>query len=259
MGEYHLEKSDYANFDSAISRARKQELDGWKPDTLADESREVIDNLWHREAFGVSDYDDFEMSANGEVRQLFFGITTPIWHSKIGFYAEVWFEAKAMTGQFQHFIPREFTLRPFGGDYSIPKKFEAAMKILEMRDGGRRRVKILYFGDCDDKGRMIPKSALKDIQEWATADFDFYQVGLTESQVQKFQLPENPERPGQYQWEALNDAQARELIEEGLSLLPLDELKRTKEWAEANRVRWLKRYLREHPEIARIREDMEGQ
>lgn len=254
MEPFGLKKSDYSKFDSAISRARKQKMDGWLPDTLADESREVIDHLLVRELFGARDYDNFEMRANGEIRQLFSNITTPIWHSEIGFYAEVWFEAKAMTGQFEHFIPREFTLRPFGGDYSIPKKYEAAMRIREMADKGRRQVIILYFGDCDKKGFMIPKSAVKDIRNWAMADFDFKQVGLTESQVQKFQLPENPERPGQYQWEALSDAQAQEVIEKGLSLLPLDELKQTKQQAETKRLRWLKKYLRQHPEIARIRE-----
>ena len=257
MEAFALKKSDNPKFKSAISKARKLEMDGWRPDTLADESREVINRIWHREAFGVKDYDGFEMSANGEVRQLFSDISAPIWHSEIGFYAEVWFEAKAMIGQFRQYVPREMTLRPFGGDYSIPKKWEAAMKILEMADGGRRKVIILYFGDCDTKGRMIPESALKDIREWAKVDFTFHQVGLTESQVKNFALPDNPERPGQYQWEALSDAQAHELIEEGLSLLPLDELKEIKEQAEDDRVHWLKKYLRDHPDIAKIREDTE--
>ena len=42
--------------------------------------------------------------------------------------------------------------------------------------------------------------------------FDIERVGLTLEQAQTFNLLVNPERPNQYQWEALSDEQAKTLI-----------------------------------------------
>ena len=41
------------------------------------------------------------------------------------FYVEVWFEARAMIGQFRKYAPN-VVLRPFGGFTSIPFKYEIA-------------------------------------------------------------------------------------------------------------------------------------
>ncbi len=54
------------------------------------------------------------------------------------------------------------------------------------------------------------------------ADFSFERVGLTDQQVDDYGVPENPERPGTYQWEGLDDDAAQEMI--GLANDVVDEV-----------------------------------
>jgi hypothetical protein len=78
---------------------------------------------------------------------------------------------------------------------------------------GLHGVKIFYFGDCDQKGNQIDVSAFRDIERWCGVPFSLERVGLTLDQALRMGVPENPEKPGQYQWEALTDDQAESLIE----------------------------------------------
>lgn len=66
-------------------------------------------------------------------------------------------------------------------------------------------------------------------------------TGLTVEQARRYGLPENFERPGQWQWEALSDAQAREIIQGALELyLDLDALGGAIEQAKHLRSAWVK-------------------
>ena len=258
MGKFGLGKRDAKNFSKALSTARKLEQGGWKPDTLADESRKVRNN-WIGMGTGSSSYEQFEEQVGFNIRYAFDSVFSASvqWIQDIDFYAEVWYEAEAMSGQFEKYIPYEIPLRPFRGDYSIPKKWETAQTLrfaaMELKNYGKDpKIIVLYFGDLDKKGLSIAQSALKDIKKWAMAHFEFHRIGLTPSQVKKFRLPENPERPGQHQWEALSDEQARSIIEQGLSLLPMHELEEARDRANKQQERWHQRYLRENPEVARL-------
>ena len=123
----------------------------------------------------------------------------------------IMYEAKAMTGQFEEYT-KHIPLIPFGGVPSIPFKYDIA-KVIEWADKRYGKpIVILYFGDCDKKGKQIPKSALKDIRNWCNIDFEFIHCGLTLEQARKFKLPEDPEKPGKFQWEALDDVQAKDII-----------------------------------------------
>ena len=73
-------------------------------------------------------------------------------------------------------------------------------------------IQILYFGDYDKKGLQIFNSALKDIRLWCNVKFNVERVGLTLEQAQSLNIPDNPNKPNTYQWEALNDEQAGKLI-----------------------------------------------
>ena len=79
---------------------------------------------------------------------------------------------------------------------------------------------ILYFGDLDPKGVQIPLSAKNDITEWVklsvertdgSAPFKWIRCGLNQEHIEQFDLPIDYEKP-RYQWEALSDEQAREII-----------------------------------------------
>lgn len=201
-GSYH-DKSDYKRLCALLAKARKEFYGDWHPDTLTDDTRTSIDRGSGRgpdfsvatEITELADYLDFQISH---------------FHNQ-EYYVELWFEAKAMIGQFQHYT-REITLRPFGGDPSIPYKWRIAKQLERAAETYGKPIVILYFGDLDDKGQQIPESAAADIGDWSSAEFNFIHCGLNLEQVERLNVSEDPERPGKYQWEALTDDQAREII-----------------------------------------------
>lgn len=234
MDRYRLPKSAWGTFKGTQSIWRKGFKEGWAPDTLSDSVREV-----NYAGYGASSMGEFyrEMLSDPP------GVG--IW-GNLPFYAEVWFEAEAMNGQFEHYVREAWriTTRPFRGDYSIEKKYQAANDLLAMAKKGKP-ITILYFGDCDAKGKAIPYNALKDIQEWMQGYEDtlqFHVAGLTLDQARLYSLPQNFERPGEWQWEALSDGQASEIIQEALKLhLDLNALGGAIEEAQRLRSEWTKR------------------
>ena len=153
-----------------------------------------------------------------------------------GIYAEVYFEAHAMQGQFLHYANENLPLLAFGGDVSISAKWKTAERLANRYKELGKPIHIYYFGDYDEKGLTIPQSAWRDIGTWAGSliinqgvDPDrlsdilhFHRIGINENQIDEMNLPENPERPGTYQWEALGDEQAEELIAKANDLLYQD-------------------------------------
>lgn len=191
------DKKQITAFDSLTSRARKNFYGEWRPDTLIDSIRTA----------------DFRGEQHVGCR-----VELDSTHFQ-DYYVQLWFEAEAMHQQFD-FFTRDYrvSLVPFRGDYSVPKKWELAKKLEDMSARYEKPIKILYFGDCDRKGHLIPEAALKDIRAWCRVPFDFERVGLTEKQAKQFGLPENPEKLGNFQWEALDDQHAKELIvDEGVA------------------------------------------
>ena len=83
-------------------------------------------------------------------------------------------------------------------------------------------IKVFYFGDRDPKGEQIDQSALADIEDWCDIPFEFQRMGLSAEQALAMGVPENPEKPGEYQWEALTDGQAASLIQPVLDLIDRD-------------------------------------
>ena len=196
-------KSDYkTKFLPALSKARKSFYNGWRPDSLADDTREAIIR-----GAGFENGEAWAMAvAHGGL-----ACSLDKWLDQPN-YVQLWFEAKAMRGQFEHYT-KHITLVPFGGDPSIPYKWTIAM---DLEDAAQRYpgkpIKILYFGDLDEKGLQIEKSATADIRDWAGVEFDFTRCGLNPEHLGIYDIPENDEKPGTYQWEALPDVAAMELI-----------------------------------------------
>lgn len=134
-------------------------------------------------------------------------------------YVIVVFEARAMIQQFKHFCkPYNVQLWPLGGKSSISHQFNLAGKVHHSIKDYERAVKILYFGDCDKDGLIVAESAMRHIRSWIGKPemFKAYHVGLTVEQAEHYNLPENPDKPGQYQWEALDHLQGGELIADAL-------------------------------------------
>ena len=195
-------KDDYKNlFIPLFSRARHNQYQGWRPDTLVDDRRSPIeyDNPWENIDEWVR-----SMSSSG-------------WSCRLdhfyrqSFYCEVWFEAEAMVNQFKYYT-NGVTLCPFSGMPSISYKYSIAQRIATNARTYHLPVVILYFGDYDEAGLTIPETSVNDIRGWCNVDFDFVRCGLNEGDNNKYDIPENIEKPGAYQWEGLSDQAAAELI-----------------------------------------------
>jgi hypothetical protein len=104
------------------------------------------------------------------------------------------------------------TLRPMGGQPSIPYKWQIAKALENASEAYETPIVILYFGDLDPAGETIGEVVERDIQEWCNVPFEFIRCGLNAEQVALYNVPENIEHPGAYQWEALTDDGAREII-----------------------------------------------
>lgn len=186
-----IRKKEIKRFDALLSRARKSFWNGWKPDILKDTIRKCC--------FKGENYVYFDLGLDSIRYQ--------------DCYVQIWFEAEAMHGQFEYYMKEYRTsLIPFRGDCSIPIKWEIAKKLEAMATKYAKPIKILYFGDYDEKGLQIYHSALKDIKAWCNVEFDVERVGLTLEQADRLNIPDNPLKPHTYQWEALNDEQAGNLI-----------------------------------------------
>lgn len=205
-------KEEFHKLKNITIEARKNFYGEWRPDTLIDDTRSSI----YR-------HGDFETPEEWLENLKTVGVSLDEWHTQ-DYYVELWFEAQAMQSQFEYYTEL-VTLRPFKGDISIPIKWEIAKKLERYWKLYGKPIKILYFGDCDDKGKKIPWSAVNDIREWCSVDFDFEVCGLTLEQAKLYNLPENPEKPGEYQWEALPDQAAKEIIQATLNpLLNVDAI-----------------------------------
>lgn len=195
-------KKDYKDrFHPPIDKARKSFYNGWHPDILSDETREI-------KPYGMGAMDESEVTVDEAI------ILDKFKEQK--YFVMICFEAKAMTNQFEYYT-KGIPLCPFGGQASIPYKWEIAKLLEDAKVKYDKPMKVLYFGDCDKWGKIIKSSAFRDIRKWCNADFDLEYVGLTVEQATSMKVPENPDRKGEYQWEALKDEQARYLIEGAVS------------------------------------------
>ena len=133
-------------------------------------------------------------------------------------YIEIWFEAQGMQRQFRYFTD-DMVLVPFKGDPSIPYKYEVAGDLARNIRRFGKPATVLYFGDRDDHGEEIFWSAIdgpKGLRKWCAEDFDLVRCGLTAEQAERYDVPENPDKPNDYQWEALTDQAAGVIITEAI-------------------------------------------
>lgn len=197
-------KEDYKTFIRLQAQAKKYFYDGWRPDTLADETREVI--------IQGEGWDTVEEWIVALEKRRF---KQSIWHSQ-KHYIEIWFEAQAMQSQFLHYAP-EISLLAFHGDCSIAPKWEAAKRLEIEGNYYDLPVVVLYFGDYDAKGITIPESAMEDIRKWCSVPIEFVRAGLNHGDGERLGIPESIDKPGAYQWEALSDEQAELLIKTAIN------------------------------------------
>ena len=200
--EYDFVKSDYHKFLVTTSKARKRYYSKYNPTTFVDDTR-TMSNEYGNGFESVTDW--FNSQANKRPKLAF--------EHKQEYIVFVCFEAKAMIRQFAHYLDKyRVCLVPFGGDPSIPFKYKLATEIEEVADKYDKPVKVLYFGDYDEKGMQIPENAMKDVRAWSGVDFEFIRIGINDEHVKDLGISEDPEHPGKFQWEALDEKAAEKLI-----------------------------------------------
>lgn len=204
---FYKTKEGYNRFEYLASRARHTHWNGWRPDTLADETRETI-----RRVYG---YPDIGEAVDEMPDDLASNIDLSIDHFyRQDHYIEIWYEARAMTGQFRHYTAK-IDLIPLGGMSSIPYKWSLAKNLEWKKSNYQKPIIILYFGDEDLSGHIIKSDVEEDVRKWTEADFEIVWAGLTKEQAEKYSIPHSIEKQG-YQWEALGDEAAAEIIKESL-------------------------------------------
>ena len=100
MQEKGLSKSDYMSFKGYLATARKRFYDGWRPDTLADDTRHILEH-----GYGFSSYAEWIEAVKEQEKCVLSKFEN---QEKI---VQIWFEAKAMKSQFQY-ITKDYHLRP---------------------------------------------------------------------------------------------------------------------------------------------------
>ncbi|MBA7469713.1 hypothetical protein ES707_04986 [subsurface metagenome] len=204
---YYKTKEGYNRFEYLCSRARHTGWNGWKPDSLADETREII-----RRIYGYPDIEEALEEMPGDLAS---NVDLSIDHFyRQDNYIEIWYEARAMTGQFRHYTAK-IDLVPLGGMSSIPYKWSLAKGLEWKRKKYQKPIKILYFGDEDLAGHNIKADVEEDVRKWSEAAFEIVWCGLTKEQAEKYGIPHSIEKQG-FQWEALDDEAASEIIRESL-------------------------------------------
>ena len=201
---YYKGKNDYKNnFTKLFSRARHTGQGSWAPDSLEDEGRSII---WR------ADGCENEAEAVDRMRvNVLEAAYVPLNHFyRQENYVEIWYEANAMTSQFEHYT-RDVDLVPMAGSASISHKWKIAKRLEDAALTYDKPIVILYFGDEDAAGHVIQKTIEKDVGRWSDEPFKIVWAGLTLDQAEQYGIPENFEKKG-YQWEALPDDAAREII-----------------------------------------------
>ncbi|MBW8017868.1 MAG: hypothetical protein FVQ82_16990 [Planctomycetes bacterium] len=208
---HYSDKNDYKNkFIPMASRARHANYNGWHPDILQDETRSTDTR---NAGYSPADYEEPDLKEILLDRIEDYLVSISHFYSQ-DYYAEILFEARAMVGQFRHYT-EDIDLSPFAGHPSIPFKYSIAKRLERYGNKYGKPVVVLYFGDLDETGIDIYNVGMRDIQKWCSLKIKFIRCGLTEEQVEKYSVPENFEHPG-YQWEALPDDAAREIITENV-------------------------------------------
>ena len=112
-------------------------------------------------------------------------------------YVEVWTESRSIAGTIQGDCEElAVSLYPCGGFSSISLAYQAAESINARRDG--KPVVIFYIGDFDPAGVLIDVALERELRSHLRADVNmsFTRLGITSEQIEFYDLPGKPRKPG---------------------------------------------------------------
>ena len=252
------EKSDYKKLVGFLSPARKRMWGGWRPDTLVDESRSAqvrgsgfdapqgwVESIAARQCVldrwrGQPEYVEvwFEAAAMEQQFSFYVDENVPLlaFHGDISI-PEKWKAAKRLMWRWKQ-LKAPIRVCYFG---------DLDPKGLEIPFSAERDVRLFmaYVLVFENRGEMN-RDDLAQFVNRMQEEFTFVRMGLNDEtiaddligqnnldpnlmiphfgqdQVGRYGIPENPERPGTYQWEGLDDDSAQDLIGQVNDLLDQD-------------------------------------
>jgi len=112
-------------------------------------------------------------------------------------YVEVWAESRSIAAVIQDTCEElAVSLYPAGGYSSLTLTYEAAANI-KMQAAERNGATIYYIVDYDPAGVLIDRSIETDLREHlGRVDLQFVRLGITEAQIEAFDLPTKPRKEG---------------------------------------------------------------
>jgi hypothetical protein len=177
-----VEKSD-RGYRHVQNRCLKLRRSGVVPYSwIADTSR--ID--YHTQTYGSG--SDFLRSVAGMYR-------ADLWENPaVETFCEVWVESRSLAGTLIE-VCRELavSLYPAGGFTSASFAYSAAEGL---NDQGM--TKVFYIGDYDPAGVLIDVSIERELRRHLKPDIwmDFERIGITPEQIEEYDLPTKPRKPG---------------------------------------------------------------
>lgn len=139
---------------------------------------------WHVEAFdGAGDY-------LAQVAHLY---RHDLW-SSVEQRVEVWCESDSIGGVLRP-LARELAVSLYTtkGFASVTQAYEAACDINQ----GRKPCSVLYVGDYDPAGVLIPATVERELMQHLAVDLDFQRVAVTREQIEQYDLPTKPRKRGE--------------------------------------------------------------
>ncbi|MEM8940731.1 MAG: hypothetical protein AAGC91_01160 [Pseudomonadota bacterium] len=114
-------------------------------------------------------------------------------------YCEVWVESRSLAGVLQDTCEHyAVSLYPAGGFSSLTLVHAASETIKWQLDSGKDRALILYAGDFDPAGVLIDQSIESEMRRHLGEDapVEFRRVAVNEEQIERYELPTKPRKPG---------------------------------------------------------------
>lgn len=144
------------------------------------------------------------------------------------FYCEVWTESRSIAGVVQDDCEAlAVSLYPAGGFTSLTLAFQAAETMNHYANG--RPVVIFYIGDYDPAGVLIDVALERELRQHLNADIGLYfvRIGITEQQIEAFDLPSKPRKEGDRRAQHIRETVEAEAMPAGvLRRMLRDEIER---------------------------------
>jgi hypothetical protein len=214
-------KNTYQSLDRATVEAR------WsgrlRIDCFADNARQVIgdfnDAYQSPEAYLQHVIDFIKAAPEAYMSSI------PRWHNQ-PHYVEVWIEKDAMAGTLQSILrDRHVRIVPNRGFTSLTALYANSSRLEKFQHRGKQ-IHVLYFGDFDPSGDDMDRDLKKRLSRlgWTSNTLDFRRIAVTTEQIQRYDLPFNPDKTTLEKME--NDSRRHRFSEKygGLYAVELDAL-----------------------------------